>query len=112
MVNQQRKLIFNNPIARQQDPETSHEAAEFITTTGIRANQCRWVLKAVLATPGLTASELAKRHNIDHPIMHKRLPDLRKKGLVCNLTKRTCAITRRTAMTWCATTALQEGIEK
>lgn len=100
MNKSQLKIEFTTPVARNTDPETSHEADDFITSTGIRANQCRWVLKAVRATPCLTASELSRRHNIDHAVVHKRLPDLRRKGLVYNVAQRACAVTGRKAMTW------------
>jgi hypothetical protein len=93
---------FDNPVARRSDPWTSHESEDFVDDTGLRAAQCRVVLDAVRATPGLTAKELSDKHEIDHHAVHKRLPDLRAKGLVQNREVRQCTVTGRRAMTWYA----------
>lgn len=72
------------PIARDSDPQTSHDAAANVTASGTRAAHCATILDAVKAHPDSTAGELAAITGIDRVEVGRRLPDLRNAGLVWN----------------------------
>jgi hypothetical protein len=94
------------PLARQGDPGTSHLAGERLKESGKWQSQkmlvLRWMTNHWIVDErrSLTASELADVSGIRHPVCHKRLPDLRKDGLVCCSVKRECRITGEQAWTW------------
>lgn len=94
-------LFFPNlePLARNADLRTSHEAAKALTLSGKRSGQKRTALDGVMRWPGLTASELAQRLGGGEWV-HKRLPDLRRDGFVVNGAPRDCTVTGRKAVTW------------
>lgn len=54
-----RTMSIQTPAARSTDPETSHEAAEGVTRSGVRSEQQIAVLRLVEWWPGRTAGELA-----------------------------------------------------
>jgi hypothetical protein len=87
-------------LARNSDPETSHEAARRIIATGDHEQQKMAVLAAVQTWPGRTARELARHTGIAHEIVHKRCPDLRKAGLIENGPTRLCEISGHSCQTW------------
>lgn len=61
------------------------------------------VLALVREFPFRTSRELATKVNsavLDAEIIHKRLPDLRNKGLLVNPDTRVCSITGKEAQTW------------
>lgn len=87
------------PAARNSDPETSHEAAEHVTRSGLRSHQQRQVFAAVREWPGLTSAELAQRMSMNRHAVARRLPELR--GVyVENGDARECTVTHRRALTW------------
>jgi hypothetical protein len=94
---------MDNPIARATDPDTSHEAAEYVTDTGIRAAQCRRVADAVRRFPGRTSNELSDASGIDRYTIARRLPEL-EPAHVTRGDARTCRISGRRALTWEPTT--------
>lgn len=49
---------------------------------------------------GMTAHEISSKSGIAHSIVHKRLPDLRRDGLVRNTGTVTCSVTGRHALCW------------
>lgn len=55
-----RPMSIQTPAARSTDPETSHEAAEVVTSSGERGRQGRAVLALIRFLPGRTAGELAQ----------------------------------------------------
>lgn len=55
---------------------------------------------AVVAHPGLTAHELAEAARIEYRVLERRLPDLRRKGLVTNGDERTCRVVNTNCKTW------------
>lgn len=104
------------PAARATDPVSSVEAAEQVTTSGVRFDQQRRALAAVRAFPGRTSHELAEAAGIDRYELARRLPEVRTAGLVFNpideslpadpltgasnpLLKR-CSVTGRRALVW------------
>lgn len=93
-------LLSDSPIARRNDPSTSHEAAEHITKTGARASQQRAVLALVEQWPGHTSAELAAKSTLDRWTVARRLPELRAVYFVKNGDARTCNITGRSGLTW------------
>lgn len=88
-----------NPIARDGDPDTSHEAAAKITSDGTRDRQANGVLAEVNSRPGSTSAELGGG-TIDRYVMARRLPELEKLGLVSRGESRMCGKTGRRALTW------------
>ena len=89
------------PLASRADPVTSHAAAADLTTSGVRAARKAAVLDFLRrqAHP-ITSFELARGMGIDRHDAAKRLPDLRRDGLVVNGAARACKITGRPALTW------------
>lgn len=67
------------------------------------ADQESKVLAVVRAFPFRTSQELANKVNdsvLKAEAFHRRLPDLRKRGLVFNGDRRECTISGRKAQTW------------
>ncbi len=94
-------LLSSSPIARRRDPSTSHEAAEKITASGKRASQQNEVLRMVRVYPGCTSFELAGGDLERRFMFARRLPELRKAGLIRNsIEKRVCKITGLNALVW------------
>ncbi len=101
MIETQLPLLSDSPIARGSDPSTSHEAAEDITSSGVRASQQRTVLALVRAYPGRTSAEMAARsRDIDRWTAARRLPELRAEQLVRNGEPKQCGVTGKRALTW------------
>ena len=82
---------------RTSDPPTSALAGREIEAGGSANQQRAMCLNAVIKAPGLTAREIEGRIGIK---AHKRLPELRADGLVCNGRPRACTVSGRQAMTW------------
>lgn len=97
---------FTPPRARSTDPATSHEAAEHVRRSGLANEQQRQCLAAVVRWPGRTASELAGnagavwKSTLTRYDFGRRLPELRRLGVIRNGVARTCKVTGREAMTW------------
>lgn len=89
-----------NISARRTDPDTSHLAAHEIERSGHAASQRDLCLMHVRRHPGLTSSELAEQMGCMNVFPHKRLPELRKAGLIENGPARKCSVTGFTALTW------------
>lgn len=102
MINQQMDLLSKTPIARNSDPETSHESAEVVTKTS-RAGQQLRCRDLVCLYPGHTSAELAKLGREDRYMVARRLPEVRPVH-VRNGEARKCTVTGRKAMTWYMTT--------
>lgn len=88
------------PIARQDDPEASHLAAEEITASGRRESQMRVVLDLVCLHPGSTSLELSRFGALDRYIIARRLPELEDGGLVLRGEQRICKAGNRLATIW------------
>ncbi len=100
--------VFGNaaPLARRNDPATSKAAAAVLTASGGRESAKAKVLEALRNSSyarrneACTSWELNKASMIQHPTVHKRLPDLRRDGLVENGPVRKCSVTGRPSLTW------------
>jgi hypothetical protein len=90
----------DEPIARRDDLDSSHQSAEELTESGERDRQKTRVLQAVTANPGKTSRELAAITGIPNEVLHKRLPDLRTDQHLMNGQQRQCSVTLRRAVTW------------
>jgi hypothetical protein len=75
---------------RNSDPPTSAIAGCEVEAAGTAGRHRTLCFQAVMATPGLTARELEDRLGIK---AHKRLPELRRAGMVRNDKPRTCSVT-------------------
>ena len=82
---------------RNNDPPTSALAGQQVRTSGLAQRQRDKCLEVVRHHAGLTAREIEARIGIK---AHKRLPELRADGRVCNGPVRTCIASGRQAMTW------------
>ena len=95
------RVLAVSARARRKDPQTSHEAATKLNRAGKTKAQAEAVLAAVKRFPGHTSSELAGRVGLDRYQVARRLPELRKAGLVSNgQQSRPCEVTGFSAMTW------------
>lgn len=99
--------------SRNNDPETSHEAARELRASGRLTEQCLETLQALVryefhTTKAPTSHELAG-NDLEARYQHaRRLPDLKALGLVVQLdSKRPCAVTGRAAFPWRVT---EEGM--
>lgn len=90
------------PIARDSDPESSHEAAREITQSGARMRQLEIVLNAVRERPGCTSLELSTRIRLDRYAVARRLPELESAGLIRRGEIRLCSVGERKGITWYA----------
>ena len=90
--------------SRQTDPVTSHQAASDAELSGRAASQRAICLAWVNSQPGQTAAEIARAVGLERHAPSRRLPELRKRGIVTNGDVRTCTITGRQSMTWLAVT--------
>ena len=85
-------------LARRTDPSTSHEAAR---RSKPRANaDAQRILAFVVASPGLTAAEIAQALLLERHVPSRRLPELRAAGKVTSSDKRRCTVQGSTSMTW------------
>jgi hypothetical protein len=82
---------------RNSDPPTSALAGQEVETHGLARRHRAVCLNAVLEMPGQTAREIEDELGIK---AHKRLPELRRGGLVRNGKPRPCSVTGRLALTW------------
>jgi hypothetical protein len=84
--------------ARNSDPFTSREAAEFMADK--RAAQQAITAKAVEQYPGLTSLELSRRARVDRYTLARRLSECEEVGMVRRGQARRCSVSGRTALTW------------
>ena len=94
----------NNALARRTDPDTSHQAAIQFVAVGKHAKQMAEVLNTLrrINASGVvvTSAELAAYMETDRYVTARRLPDLRKRGLVEQCQKTTCTVSNTQAVTW------------
>lgn len=69
-------LICDTPAARTTDPETSHEAADFVRETGTKAAHQQLIVDAVRRMPGLTVIEIGVQVGLSHVKVGKRMKEL------------------------------------
>lgn len=103
---------LENPIARDDDPDTSHLAADKITKDGSRGERAQQILSIVCMLPGSTGGEIGAGMYSTFPEIgmksavtspSKRLADLEEAGLVRRGDRRPCTDTKMTCITWYAT---------
>ena len=82
---------------RNNDPPTSALAGRDVEAGGSARQHRTMCFDAVMQTPGLTAREIEDGLGIK---AHKRLPELRRAGMVRNGRSRICTVGGRLAMTW------------
>jgi glycerate-2-kinase len=91
-------------LARRTDPDTSHQAAITFVAVGKHARQMAEVLNTLrrINASGVvvTSAELASYMKTDRYVTARRLPDLRKRGLVEQCHKTTCTVNGTAAVTW------------
>ncbi len=89
-------------MSRSGHPATSKAAAAALVASGgqEKAKTKVYAGLQMLGGAGITSAELAAGAGIAHPTVHKRLPDLRRDGLVVNGPIRTCSVTGRKSLTW------------
>lgn len=76
------RMADTGRLARTTDPHTSHEAAESVSSiSAIVREQC---LQLLHRFGPLTSHEIARTSllDLDYEMVHKRMPELRKLGLV------------------------------
>ena len=88
------------PAARRTDPKTSKQAADDVTVSGQRRRDVDRVAEAVRAHKGSTARELANFAKLDYEMVHKRLPDAERLGLLFRAGDRRCSRTQKKAVLW------------
>ena len=86
--------------ARRTDPETSHIAAEEAEICGTAAKQREMCFQEVRRLPGQTAAEIGAQLGLERHAPSRRLPELRRAGLIVNGKARKCGIQARQSLTW------------
>jgi len=86
-------------LARGTDPSTSHEAAEQLIQTGTASNQRDACLAVLRQQDGQTSAEIGVMVG-DRHMPARRLPDLKKLGLVRKGEARVCRANGTRAVTW------------
>lgn len=71
-----RGLLADTPRARRDDPETSHEAADWVRRSGVLRGHQQLVLGAVRKHPGATYLEIATASGLDRHAVARRLKEL------------------------------------
>ncbi len=92
--------VVGYAMARRDDPVTSHEAAAKHVATGKADPNRRLCLAVVAEHPGRTSAEIAELAGLSRHEAARRLPELRKDGLVRNGGKRVCSVTKNQSLTW------------
>ena len=94
--------LFDAPIpaSRRESPYSSIKAEDELTTSGKLKSKRRAVYEALKRYSNVTARELSQMSGLDHPTVHKRLPELEKLGFVVRGEYRPCHITGKTCTTW------------
>jgi hypothetical protein len=82
---------------RNTDPPTSAVAGRAAEADGSVRRHRAMCFETVAHTPGLTAREIEDRLGVK---AHKRLPELRRAGMVRNGPARVCRVSGRRALTW------------
>lgn len=92
--------IRDVPNYRNTDPATSKMAGLAMTGSKKLNGDKRVVLWAVGKYPGHTSKELAGWAGEKNEMVHKRLPELLRAGMVRKGNERTCTISGSKAATW------------
>jgi hypothetical protein len=71
-----RGLRTDTPRARRDDPNSSHEAADWVRRSGVLKGHQQLVLDTVRAHPGATYVEIAGYANIERHAVARRLKEL------------------------------------
>ena len=97
---------------RRNDPDTSKQAAQELAFSGGLGERQQQVLRILVEYPTHTHAELAAEMYRQYPQMgiiccaespHKRLPELKRKGLAKSVDTRRCTETGKEAAVWVPT---------
>lgn len=91
---------IETPIARANDPESSHRAGEEITASGRRQQQIAQTINAVRRFPGRTSLELSELTGLCRFALARRLPEAVTAGAIVKGIQRPCSVTGKLALTW------------
>ena len=97
---EQRVRLVETPIARANDPESSHRAAAEITASGRRQQQIAQTIDVVRRFPGRTSLELSELTGICRFVLARRLPEAVTAGAIVKGIQRPCSVTGKLALTW------------
>lgn len=87
-------------LARNTDISTSHDAAEFVKSSGLQKDQQAQAAAAVKLHPGVTSMQLSKITGLDRHMLGRRLPELLKAEQVWRGPNVPCPVSGRSACTW------------
>lgn len=96
----QQMSLFPTPLSRNTDPVTSYEAAETLHRSGRWKNQKQAVLEVLRQLGNATSAEIAERMGGNRYIPARRLPELRREGLVEQGPARVCRVLKSRCITW------------
>lgn len=101
------RFLFGFPAARDEDPPSSHAAADRMTKSGRRDAHARIVLALVTANPGSTSVELHRlaAGRLERHEVSRRLADLERLGRVVRGPSRLCTVKGTLMLTWDAVSA-------
>jgi len=84
----------------REDQESSKEADEEITESGLKEKHCDMVLEAVKKCNGGSAREISKEGKVAHKIVWRRLHNLANHEEIKRGKRRKCEISGRQVTTW------------
>ena len=90
-------------LSRTTDPATSHEAAAQVESFGVADDQRSRCLAEVLRQPGQTCGEIADHIGLSRHSVGRRLPELRRAGVLRNGEARPCSVQGSRQLTWSPT---------
>jgi len=93
-------LFADMPISHRNDAVSSFKAADRHKASDNWSKQRQAVLKALQTLVCATAKEISEFSGIDRYIVSRKLPDLRRAGVVENGKPRKCRILKKKTLTW------------
>jgi hypothetical protein len=92
--------LFDQPLARHTDPDSSRQAAAELVKSGRHKTQKQRVYEALRRFPNCTSAELAAGSGLDRFMVARRLPDLAEEGRAIQGNEKFCTVTEKNCVTW------------
>ena len=95
-----RGTLWDQPLSRRTDPDTSYEAAKNLAESGKWNSQKIAVYEGLRKFDGATSGELAHFLGIDRYTPSRRLPEIERTGCIKRGDPRVCRVQGSRCTTW------------